>query len=220
MANVVFIGGFGSNHNNIADAVKALSHHYGQPVTAYTFRQAQSLGQDLLRRLDGAHVVTHSAGMLLVPGSNPALVLAVAPPRRMPFIKLTGRFLDKERRLIASRRASTLRRQRVDNFYRWAMHEHLFHPRRNLLMATKISQFDAVDAGRQLADAGIPVNLVFFEGDSLFWPDPAKSNNPRIISGLSGQHDELLVDPISVLNELYDRLGRPVDQPTDTNWLQ
>lgn len=207
MADIVFIGGFGSNDHNIADAVEALAYHYQRPVTAYTFRQAQAQGRNLRDRLNGAHVITHSAGMLLVPGSKPAHVLAVAPPRRMNMLELTGRFLDKERRLVASRRVSNLRRRRIDNFYRWAMHEHLLHPRRNLLMAPKISRFDAVEVGRQLAAAGVPVSLAFFSNDSLFWPEEPAPADLEIISDLNGQHDELLVDPLNVINEIYAKLN-------------
>lgn len=152
-------------------------------------------------------MITHSAGMLLLADTEPASLLAIAPPRRMSLVKLTGRFVDKEKRLLASRRLSALRRQRIDNFYRWALHEHLFHPRRNLLMAPRISRFDAVETGRQLAAQGARVNLVFFRGDSLFWPDPVSAPNLEVLADLEGQHDELLLDPLNVLNDIYARLN-------------
>lgn len=207
MADIIFIGGFGSNPGNIADTVKALSRHYGRPVTAYTFRQAQRQGSALRQQLTGAEVITHSAGMLLLADAAPATVLAIAPPRRMSLPRLTGRFIVKERRLLASRRLSALRRRRIDNFYRWALHEHLLHPRRNLLMAPRISHFDAVETGRQLAAQGAQVNLVFFTADSLFWPETVSVPNLTVVTSVEGQHDELLVDPISVLNDIYARLN-------------
>lgn len=203
MEPIIFIGGVGSHQETIAPVVTALENHYKRPVRGFTFREAQTKHLDLT----GAHVITHSAGLLLVAGHMPSSVLAITPPINMNLLSLVIKFFQKDHQLIASQRTSSSERtERIKKFYRYSIVENSLHPMKNIFMAPQIAHFNSLTEATILANKGVKVVLGFGSYDFLFRPENeqlAVLDNVASISNLPGQHDELLLEPEIVLERLY-----------------
>ena len=209
MDTIIFIGGIGSNRPQVEAVGQELSDYYGQPVQVFSFRDAWQNKEKIRELTHGAHVITHSAGMLTLIGMKPREVVAIAPPIPTPPSRLLWRSVPKTIQLMQRSRINADRRQKVRQYHKYATWEHSRHPEYNLGYLAKVGAFDAFRVSRQLSKQGAAVTLAFMKDDLLFFDiarfyfvSEMSEQGIDVRLDIPGEHDEFLLYPVQLLKAL------------------
>lgn len=196
----VYIGGF-SNGKWAADQVaRALEPHY-LDIDTFTFAAAMDDPETIRRAVQGIDVLTHSAGMLALPGTRPRSIEAFAAPLPTSKWALVGRTFVKAARMhtfgIGIHRPADI--PVVLGYDASVSGEMLAHPRGNLGRLGQIANFNCVKTAINAQDADIPTRLVHMEGDEYFRFGPDDEVQATVagaaVRGIPGVHDELVLRP-------------------------
>jgi hypothetical protein len=209
METIVFIGGIGSNRSQVEAVGQELSDYYSQPVQVFSFRDAWQNRKKVKDLTQGAHVITHSAGMATLGDANPKEIVAIAPPIPTQPSTLIWRSVPKTIQLVRHSRDNNVRRQKVREYHRRAMIEHSRYPQYNLGYLARVGRFDAFKAGQKMASNGTAVTLAFMQDDLLFFNtarfyfvNEMSEHGIDVRLDIPGEHDEFLLYPISVIERL------------------
>lgn len=209
MDTIVFIGGIGSNRSQVEAVGQELSDYYSQPVQVFSFRDAWQNREKIRELTQGAHVITHSAGMATLGGTNPKEIVAIAPPIPTQPSALIWRSVPKTIQLVKRSRDNELRRQKVREYHKYATIEHSRYPHYNLGYLSRVGRFDPFKAGQKMARGGTAVTLAFMQDDLLFFNtarfyfvNEMNEHGIDVRLDIPGEHDEFLLYPISVIEKL------------------
>jgi hypothetical protein len=204
---IVFIGGFASNKNQLVITRRELETFFGQRVEVIPLRLATHNPTLVKRLVKDAFVITHSAGILAVLHAKPKKVVVIAPPVPMRRLKLAYHGLLKTVYLLKD--TATLERQQKIKLYH-------FHATKDLIrflpfylrLMKRVSIFDTIPTCITLAQKGVDITVAFMSRDSLFQRQsdgdlvPAKVHGIEIKTYIEGEHDELLLYPARVLEDI------------------
>jgi len=209
MDTIVFIGGIGSNRSQVEAVGQELSDYYNQPVQVFSFRDAWQNREKIKELTEDAHVITHSAGMVALAGTNPKEVIAIAPPIPVQPSTLIWRSVPKTIQLVRRARDDEVRRQKVRNYHKHATIEHSRYPQYNLGYLARVGNFDAFKAGQEMAKNGTAVTLAFMRDDLLFFNtarfyfvNEMNEQGIDVRMDIPGEHDEFLLYPTAILRVL------------------
>lgn len=207
MERIVLIGGVGSNRHLMKSVGKEMETFFSQPVEAFSFREIQQL-IDVERKklLDGAFVLTHSAGVIPLIGTKPKQFIAIAPPVPTHPLRLTLRSVPKTLNLLKSSRADSSRSQRVREFHRYALPEHIRFPRYNGIRVRTIGSFDVFEFANSMAEQGVAATIGLMEKEDLFSYGRlgvALHSDVTVYEKLPGAHDDFVLDPTPILRTLF-----------------
>lgn len=200
----VYIGGFGNGKNSAENVAEALAGYYDD-VDPFTFSGAMDDRDTVRRAVRGADVVTHSAGLLAVVGTNPDRITAYGAPLPSTKLKLVGKTVVKTVRMhtpgIGIHSLHDL--PAINAYDLSATGELVAHPRGNLGRLGQIARFDAVEAAIAAERSGIPSHLVYTDGDEYFSLS-AQHEAEAAAAGVGviripGIHDELVIRPSATL---------------------
>src|SRR5450631_2933166 len=90
MTRAVYIGGFGNGKANAERVASALETYYAV-IDSFTFSEAMDDLDRIRRSVHDADVITHSAGMLAIMGTNPNRIAAFSPPLPSSVSRLIGK---------------------------------------------------------------------------------------------------------------------------------
>ena len=76
---VIFIGGFGYGQDIVDETCRNLSNKFGH-VKGYTFNDAIHNRRVIVRQVNGADVIVHSAGIMVLKNTSPNLVIVYGGP--------------------------------------------------------------------------------------------------------------------------------------------
>jgi hypothetical protein len=216
MSRVVFIGGFGNGKANGERVATALESRYDDVEDPFTFAYAMD-NPDLVRRaVKGADVITHSAGMMALKGTNPECIGAIGAP-----LPLSSNKLLAGAKLVLKTGLKTARMHTpgigirsledvgaVAMYDASALAENAAHPRSNLGRLGQIAAFNAVDAAVAASDAGIKVLLGYNHGDEYFTLSPEEElralKGGVSVTHMPGIHDELVLRPEQALADFFE----------------
>src|SRR4051812_31762759 len=102
MAQILFIGGLGSNRSQVDLVSDMLASHYDQPVTGIPFSVAQKNLAHVARLARDSILITHSAGLLVCEDMTPKEIIAIAPPVPSEMPVIAWRTITKTIALIQS----------------------------------------------------------------------------------------------------------------------
>lgn len=212
MSRAVYIGGFGNGESSAESVAKGvLRERNHEEVDYFTFAQAMHSPETIHRAVKGVDVVTHSAGILALPGSEPRSIESFGAPLLTSVRRLMGRTGFKTIRMhtpgIGVRSAGDI--LAVARYDRSATAELAAHPLRNLKHLGRIAQTDSVRIGAIARNKGIPTRMGWTEGDEYFQPtlrsfDLAKQHGVDLAVVPDGVHDELVLRPVQAL-QLQDQ---------------
>jgi len=204
---IIFIGGFASNKNQLAITRHELESFFGQTVETISLRTATSNPIFIKRLVKDAFVITHSAGILTVLHARPKKIIVIAPPVPMRRLKLAYRGLLKTVHLINNSVTSD-RRKRVRLYHFHATKDLLCNLFYYLRLLKRVSLFDTIPSCITLAQKKVDVTIAYMSRDSLFQKQadgdllPATSHGITIKTYVEGEHDELLLFPVRVLEDI------------------
>lgn len=205
MKQIVYVGGVGSTRYTVDIVTRELAKTHTH-VKAFSFREAQVNHKQFIKETEGARVITHSAGIVLLDDAKPSEVIAIAPPLLLNPFKLFYQTVKKTYSLILSTKGNRQRKKRLRDYHRQAMIEFVTRPQYIALMLFRIGKFHAIDSSISLANRDIKVTIGLMGNEKLFYlPSQkdltrAKDAGVEIVSGIPGEHDELLLDPAKVLS--------------------
>jgi hypothetical protein len=209
MVQIVFIGGLGSNPSQVGLVAQALSSHYDQEVIGLPFNEAQRKLAQVAQVARDSIVITHSAGVLLCEDMTPKEIIAIAPPVPGALPVMAWRAVTKTIALIKTGRISDERLRKVNNYHARAFREHILSPRYNIGQASRICQFDPAQLAVKMINRGVTVTLGFMEQDMLYphsarhvHVDMARRHGAIVHEDIQGQHDEFLLYPLKILEQL------------------
>lgn len=205
----VFIGGFLSSEYQVNMVSERLSEYMDEEVKGMSFRSAR---QDRERRADfinGKNLITHSAGSMVMNDTQPARVLAIAPPIITPVGALLSRTANIVRTEISGGRRSRSAAVMATRLGASSADEMLRHLSENSRAIPAIAQFSSVEVGSRLAQAGVPTKLVFMESDEFFSPQTmafqrqlARAAFELDIVSIDGHHCDFAKNPALVLGKI------------------
>jgi hypothetical protein len=205
MRRVVYIGGFGNGKKSAESVADALTGYYDDVDEPFTFSDAMS-NQDIVRKaVRGADVITHSAGLLAIVGTNPSKIEAFGPPLPTTKLGLIGRTVIKTARMhIPGIGIQSLRDIRAVNSYDLgAATELVTNPRGNLGRLGQVARFDAVETAVAAQQSDIPTSLIYTNGDEYFslsaQCEAIATAAGVSVTRFSGIHDELIIRPAETL---------------------
>lgn len=209
MRKIIYIGGVGSDTYIVNRIAAILTTHFGTNVAGFSFRDAYRQGALIAQLATDSLIITHSAGMALLQHMAPKQVIAIAPPMPTPPAALVFRSGPKTIALLRSGKQSSDRPARIRLYHSHAFKEHLMWPQYNSLQVSKIGTFNAAQAAVEMAKCGSGVTLAFMEHDVLY-PDAAnhphinlaKEHGVVIRDSIIGQHDEFVLYPVQVLQQV------------------
>lgn len=221
----VYIGGFSNPAKSVERVGDCLAEHF-KDVEVLTFPDAMKYPDTVAQSVENATVVTHSAGMLALYGSDilPAAVHAFGAP--FPRSRLGLFFATAQKTCQMFLRADNRNDLRQARRFNAESLSTLLTPTKSkgighwkYLVNGAISNFDSIDTGRLLVDKGSDVTLVYGEHD-LYYP-PAKIDTGRtkgtglainIMPGLV--HDSIVLDPGSTFDQ-YFSMRSSIDHLSD-----
>jgi len=208
---LVYIGGFlggGSARDRVANALSDRRDY--ADIEAFTFSETYRDAESVARAVkDAKAVLTHSAGVLVAAGllrpMNGTELHAIAPPIPRGIFDLSAR-RTLQKTLSMHRSIDGLERARQVTAYSLdAAKELTLHPVSNFRFLPQIARYN----WRGPIDISRTVGLM--DSDRYFGePEPLEKAPCRVVQ-LSGQHDELLLDPNRVLDEYYTKLDEAQD---------
>jgi hypothetical protein len=204
---IIFIGGFASNKNQLEITRRELESFFGQDVEAIPLRLATNDPARIKRLVKDAFVITHSAGILAILHTKPKRVIVIAPPVPMRRLKLLYRSAYKTVCLI---RDSALadRRKRIQLYHLHATKDLIRFWPFYMKLLKKVSLFETIPSCITLAQKDVAVTVAFMSRDTLFPRQsdgdlvPAKVRGVEVRTYIEGEHDELLLYPARVLEDL------------------
>lgn len=161
MAERVLVGGFASTEAQVKATALEVSDYYDEDVEGMNFRMARSKDRAYF---NDKKVDTHSSGMLAIEGSHPAELTALAPPVPEHQAMLIWRGWVMGRKL---RQAEHAHRRIQDT----SEYEMLRHFKANFGALPEISQFNAFNAARKLAQHGTKTMVGLMGQDGIFTYD-------------------------------------------------
>jgi hypothetical protein len=206
MRRFVYIGGIAMGNRGTAHVTSALEAYYGQRIEAFTLAHALRELDTVCKAVQGAHVITHSSGMLALQEAKPLTILAFDPPLPTPRLTLIMRSGLKTMRMhtpgIGLHAIKDI--AAVSRHNNSATAELLAHPLGNFGHIGRISQFDAIEAAIAAQQQGIAVSLVYTHGDEYFHLSKKREAEAQAsgvtIVRLPGVHDELILRPTELLS--------------------
>lgn len=210
MAQLIFIGGFGSNHEQVDLVTDALSLHYDQEVIGIPFSEAQLRLSEIAQLATDSTIITHSAGLLLCEDMTPKEIIAIAPPVPVNMPVLSWRVVTKTVSLMRSGYMLDARARKIHNYHMRAFREHLMRPRLNFGQSARICRFDPAQLAVKMINRGVTVTLGFMDHDVLYphssrhvHVDMARRHGAIVHEDLTGHHDEFLLYPLKILEQLH-----------------
>lgn len=203
----VFIGGFASNHRQVEIVADELSQFFDDEVEGLSLREAISEPVRVDAMVRGSCVVTHSAGIIALHHTSPREIVAVAPPIPVSVPRLVGRAAVKTSKLTIGSLRSMDRFRRVNGYNIQSSAELIAHPISNFRLLGGISQVDSLELAAAAYQNDIDVTIGFMSEDVFFRPTDTQLEHARkiglhIVSGVKGEHDEVLLYPNRVVNDI------------------
>lgn len=213
MNHLVVVGGFTDSKRSLERvADTAVSLEIAHDAEVVVLRKARKLAEKRLHGLmRGAKVLTHSAGVMTVPVGVRATDLAVvAPPEPTSVANLTQSAVKKTINHVGGytkhRRADHLRVVAGNTA------ELALHPVENAKLVGPISHFSTIRHIIDMRNDGLAPSIGYFQmKEDEFFPlqglgslevQGLDRRTVDAIASIPGHHDELLVDPHSVLSHV------------------
>ena len=217
IAEIGFIsGGFGSNDYQVNKVCEKLSNDRGYEHRGLSFRAHIANPEKAAELIDGATVITHSAGALALsrtvrhyPKVTPRQVTMVAPPIPDSSYRLVlktqkiaqNEFADSCRDRSALRHNTSHAAATVRELGR--------HAWGNFGMIPHIARFDSVYFGSELAERNIMTEVVFGDQDEFFSPysvsfrTAMQRRSPKLdVKIIESRHCDFVLNPQAALAKI------------------
>lgn len=210
MARMVFISGLGSNRTQVDLVADTLALHYDQEVIGVSFSDAQKNLAHVAQAVRDSIIITHASGLLLCENMTPKEIIAIAPPVPGILPVIAWRTVRKTIALIKSGNIADERAEKIHNYHARVFREHALRPSYyNIGQVIKICQFDPAQLAVRMINRGVTVTLGFM-GHDLLYPrsarhahvDMARRHGAIVHEDIHGHHDEFLLDPLKILEQL------------------
>lgn len=208
MSRGVYLGGFG-NGKTLAEDVRvplADAGNYDETL-AYTYAYASTHPEEVGRAVDGAEVLTHSAGFLAAHDMRPSIIRAVGAPLPSGRLKIMGRTISKSGQMLGHAAQGREAMRHVNHYNASALGELGTHLYANLSRVGTIAKADSVKLAVSATQAGVPVEMFYNRQDRYFQPSPEQyfeanaGNVPLTI--IEGLHDQLPLYPEETLQQIF-----------------
>jgi len=210
MAHNVIVGGFASGSKQVEKVARSLAAYHDDDFEGISFREAMTDRDKLDRMTRGAHVVTHSAGMVAMKDMQPDSIDAIAPPVPVWAPLLAAKAITSTLELAAGNCIPWHEDDEVEGCLRNGAEELCMHLHGNMKWLDRISAFNALRAGVAAHETGIEVGVAFMSGDILFQPHQkqvawARKAGLYVVS-VAGSHEEFIRHPRKVFSS-YEQGG-------------
>jgi len=218
MNRVVFLNGFGVGEKSTEKVAKGLEKFWGS-VEAKRFSSAMDNLEEVNKMVDGADVLTLSAGhhslyrALEEYGGKPNSVIGIGAPLPTTVPRLLLKTVAKTARMHTPGMG-------ISNIYDIeaavkydlsSTAELARHPIGNLRYLGAIARHNAIGVSISWQSAGIPSQLVYSTEDSYYKVSDNQMRNARSgrvdIVQVPGQHDELVLNPVTFINAYESAIG-------------
>jgi hypothetical protein len=212
MTRAIYISGFCNGHKTSDRVGKSLETYYDH-VSIFTFSEMLNRLSDIESKLEHYDLITHSAGALVIDklSVSPNKIIMLNPPLPSSIVRLILQGFRKTARLhIPGKGLHNLDElSTMSRFGRNSLAEFAIHPIANWGQLKNISTFNAVESALSRKQAGIAVNITWTSEDSFFKPSDADlafaSDNKIPVKIVDGEHDELIIRPVSFLKNALIR---------------
>lgn len=207
MTRAVYIGGFGNGRASAEGVGEALATTWRyEDVTSMTFAHAMDNPQEVDRATKGVDVLTHSAGILALEGTNPNEIISVGAPLPTNVSGLLVNTGVKTAKMLGHARTSPEASEAVKGYMLSTTRELARHPWSNLRHLRQIAKTNAIHLAASAQGAGIPTWLYYNEMDGYFRPTAEQRSFASwlgiALNLIPGQHDELPLYPLSTLDAI------------------
>jgi hypothetical protein len=210
MAHNVVVGGFASGRKQVEKLANSLAAYHDEDFEGISFREAMDDQGRLDNMTRGAHVVTHSAGMVALRDMRPNSIDAIAPPVPVWAPLLAAKAIASTAELAGLSVLPWQEADEVDGCLRNGTEELCFHLQGNLQWLGRIAAFDALTRGLAAKEAGIEVGVAFMSSDRLFQPSQRRIARARqsglYVVRVPGGHEEFIRRPRRVFTS-YEEGG-------------
>jgi hypothetical protein len=199
------IGGFVTGRDVLESVANtAVEMELVDDAEVVVFRKAVRM-DNWKEKVDGRLVITHSAGALAIrDGMRPKQWVAYNGPEPRSPLGLAGAAMRKTSQhlyhAVAGPHRSAYARTIHSNNVEFALHGY-----DNLRHIPQISRTSTLARLAMLQESGVSVAGIVTEGDVFFPHDPLKVPRGVKVDLLPGGHDELLVDPATMLAAISAR---------------
>lgn len=203
MSRALLIGGFGANETMLEPVAEAIAGHF-EEVDLLTLRQAETNPNEVRKAGYGVEVFAHSGGIGPTAEARLSVLHGLGPAVPSWASALLFRTISKQRQMHRENHQAAI------DFERESTKEILGHPFFHFRELFRVAAMDAVgiSAFHQAHDA--QANLAFFDADAYFRlseKDRARAELGEInIVHLSGQHDELVLNPKQTIDSYLEAL--------------
>lgn len=183
-------------------------------MTSFSFKEAIKARQQFTEVVKDALVVTHSAGLVLLDGTAPQEIIAVAPPFPARAFRVLFRTMHKSYSLLTSIKGDAIRKKAVYTYQRQTAREVALGAWQVITLLPTIGRFDAVR--NQLTHKGVKITIGYMSNEKLpYVPTSAvlqrAAERGVTIIKIPGEHDELIIDPTTVLGYFKQLDNNPRD---------
>lgn len=210
MSRAVYIGGFGNGEVSAGRVAEAIgSERNFEDVDQFTFAEAIENTDRVAKAVKGVSVLTHSAGMLALPGTRPQSIEAFSPPLPTSKLRLVGKTLIKTARMHTPGIGmkpfyDVLPVARYDADSGAEVRDYL----KRRALGGYLNQIIGFDAARVAATArvsDIPTTLSYTNGDEYYKLSSEQERMATLnwvnVLHAPGVHDELVLRPAETLRQ-------------------
>lgn len=216
MTRAVYVGGFGGGDKSAERVANGLERRYGyEEIDTFNFSELYTNPERIRKATtERVHFISHSAGAtaldLVLLGSLESALL-IGAPIRQSVPSLLAKTLTKTGRMnTPGIGIHNLRDAKaVMGYSEDTLEEFAKHPIGNFAQLGKVAHSSVINLTARTYNHGTPTTAVYTAGDAYFKPTPItiahlEANDVRTITGVPGEHDEVILHPDAFLSQIPD----------------